>query len=165
MYIKYINSDFFLAPEYTLPFRKINNFVDFIKSAKIKNSVFCIPVEHLRLDELESIREILDIPPDTLYQNYPLNLNNLNRYKKLIFNVAIIAIKNKNGDLRSYIQPKIFPAPFEEQANMNPYSFQGGNVINVFRTPRLSFAILICLSTGKGVNRSFILYQPIYSLK
>jgi tetratricopeptide (TPR) repeat protein len=139
-----INSNFFLTPEYTLPFSKAQQLIRLIKDKAPINSVYCIPVEHLTLKQLQNLANLLNIAPETLNLQFPSNFDRIDRYAKLIFNVAIIALKDDQGNLFFYLQPKIFPALFEESQYLQPYLFQGGQVINVFKTPRLSFMVMIC---------------------
>jgi len=139
-----IKSNFFLAPEYTLPFAKTKHLARFMKNEAPKNSVYCVPVEHLTLEKLQKLADLLSIAPETLNLYFPSKLVSLNQYAKLIFNVAIIAIKDNQGNLTFHLQPKIFPARLEESRNIQPHLFQGGQTINVFKAPRLSFAVMIC---------------------
>ncbi len=137
-------STFFLAPEYTLPFRKVGQLIKLIESEASKNSVYCIPVEHLNLKQLRKLANLLKIPPENLNPNFSHDFDKVNKWNKLIFNVAIIAFKDKHEKLEFHLQPKNFPALFEEFQHLQPNLFKGGQVINVFKTPQLSFAIIIC---------------------
>jgi hypothetical protein len=137
-------STFFLAPEYTLPFIKARQLIKLIEIEAPNNSVYCIPVEHLNLKQLRKLSELLRIPPENLNSNFSPDFAKVDKWNPLIFNIAIIAIKDELGNLNFHLQPKNFPANFEEDQHLQPNSFKGGQVVNVFKTPQLSFAIMIC---------------------
>lgn len=144
---KGINAHFFLAPEYTLPFNKVKLLAELIKKEGRENTVYCIPVEHLSLKQLLEVANILNIDREFLDSCFPPTVDNRDHVTKLksIFNVAVIAITDCQGNTAFYLQPKIFPAQFEENRNMPGYSFHVGSHVYIFQSPRLSFAVLICL--------------------
>lgn len=139
-----VESSFFLAPEYTLPFSRATEFSSFVTTQACKNSVYCVPVEHLTLKQVRVLAERMNITDDWLRSCYRADLERLNRRASLVFNVAVIAVKDALGNATFYLQPKILPALLEESKHLPGHLFQGGCAIKVFQTPTFAFAVTIC---------------------
>lgn len=138
------NAHFYLTPEYTLPFARLDGFIKRFEQQATNNSVCCVPVEHLTLDRLAIIAERFGIARDELNQLFGVDLSKVGKYTRSIFNVAVIAIKDTTGKSNFFLQPKLFPAVFEESRYIPGYSFQGGRAITVFQSASVSFAVSIC---------------------
>jgi hypothetical protein len=129
----------------------LDAFADRFCAEANTNSVYCVPVEHISLQQLLKLAARLNISPQNLGSYFSVDLNKFDRYAKSIFNVAIIAIKDDSGKTFFHLQPKLFPALLEESKNIPGYYFQGGRTVTVFRSQSVSFAAIICFDfIGRG---------------
>jgi len=119
-------------PEFSLPLAIYDRMVDLVKQPEWPaNSVFVSGVESV---EISGFRKILEASSN------PIEAKSLRSDSSSFVNFCATWTKNSNGQVQTYVQPKLKPSA-PEQAKQGMYR---GDFVLLFQSSRFSFIPLIC---------------------